>query len=396
MAICQITEENYGAYTVIDVQIFDAGDGWLNPPEDFLIKNGRLLKYSGKDEHVLIPADVHTVARRAFCGSSIVSVTIPYGVRKVEDEAFLDCLQLKCIKFLEDDACERGCNSIGSRAFGVSGQSRLPFRNVFLPHSLSFIGDEVFFPSDKFRDCRLTLYPTYTMIKYCADHDLDVLSNRGNFVLPVGPELVLWVSPADAALARSKNQLLFYDEELKVAADAEYYKGCIEDAERKKKYNEESLQKCRGLIRNIEEEISRRRGFLFAKARGELQQRLLRQQEKEREARDAVAFYVNKVGQYKKKLADLGNKSEEELLAAAGLYLKSNFKRMIADYKRDRALREAERNAALSYYPTSYQTPSSALPTDHGPYGTAVNAGMPRVGSGGGMPHLGDIDLSDV
>ena len=394
MASYQIKEERHRYYSVLDVSI--DGDGDFNPPEDFLIENGRLLKYRGKEEHVFIPRGVHTVARRAFFGAPIVSVTLPLGVRKLEEEAFFDCTALRCIKFLEDDACVLGCESIGSRAFGVSDQSRLPFRNIFLPHSLSFIGDEAFYPSNKFGGCRISLYPTPTMIEYCAEHDLDVLSNRSSLALPMGPDLVLRVSPADAALARSKNQFLFYDEELKVTADAEYYKGCIADAELKKKYNEDSLQKCRGLIRNIEDEISRRRGFLFAKARGELQERLLHQQAKEREARDAIAFHANKIEKYKKKLADLGNKSEDELLAAAERYLKANFKRMVADHKRARALREAERSTLGYSSPTSYQTSPSAPPPDHGPYGTAVNAGMPRVGWGGRMPHLDDVDLSDM
>ena len=62
---------------------------------DFVIENGVLTKYTGKDADVVIPDGVTSIGFHAFFGcSSLTSVTIPDSVTKIGNEMFWGCRNL--------------------------------------------------------------------------------------------------------------------------------------------------------------------------------------------------------------------------------------------------------------------------------------------------------------
>lgn len=66
--------------------------------EGFNIKNGELLKYTGKDEDVIIPDGVKQIKEEAFSGNiNLRSVTIPHGTVCIGAWAFEGCSNLKKI-----------------------------------------------------------------------------------------------------------------------------------------------------------------------------------------------------------------------------------------------------------------------------------------------------------
>ena len=59
---------------------------------DFLIENGVLKKYKGKNTDVVIPSGVICIAPKVFSGKDITSITIPNSVNNVGKEAFIGCI----------------------------------------------------------------------------------------------------------------------------------------------------------------------------------------------------------------------------------------------------------------------------------------------------------------
>lgn len=66
---------------------------------DFQIKDGVLIRYTGKDKDVVIPDSVTSIGENAFywC-KSLTSITIPDSVTSIGDRAFEDCTSLTSIK----------------------------------------------------------------------------------------------------------------------------------------------------------------------------------------------------------------------------------------------------------------------------------------------------------
>ena len=68
--------------------------------KDFLIENGMLKKYKGKNSDVVIPSGVTCIAPKVFSGKDITSITIPSSVNNVGKEAFIGCNSLLKVNFL--------------------------------------------------------------------------------------------------------------------------------------------------------------------------------------------------------------------------------------------------------------------------------------------------------
>ncbi|MBR3963414.1 MAG: leucine-rich repeat protein [Oscillospiraceae bacterium] len=100
---------------------------------DFVIENGVLIKYTGKDENVVIPEGVTTIGFTAFIDSNLITVSIPQSVSKIEACAF-SCSNLEEIKIPES------VTEIGERAF-INCKN---LKRVFLPSHLEAFGKEVF------------------------------------------------------------------------------------------------------------------------------------------------------------------------------------------------------------------------------------------------------------
>ena len=89
----------------------------MSNPNDFVIVNGVLRAYKGKEENVSIPAGVTRIGREAFFGcNSLQSVTIPDGVTGVGDRAFSACGKLRSVA-LPNSLTEIGENAFGSVHF---------------------------------------------------------------------------------------------------------------------------------------------------------------------------------------------------------------------------------------------------------------------------------------
>lgn len=79
---------------------------------DFLIENGVLLKYNGKEKCVDIPEGVTEIAEKAFANKkSIGTIKLPDGLIKIGDKAFSGCSRLTSVVI--PDSVE----SIGQQAF---------------------------------------------------------------------------------------------------------------------------------------------------------------------------------------------------------------------------------------------------------------------------------------
>lgn len=68
---------------------------WADSSEDFIISNGILLKYKGKDKNITVPEGVHTIGESAFyCCYDAESVKLPESLRRIEFMAFSNCYHL--------------------------------------------------------------------------------------------------------------------------------------------------------------------------------------------------------------------------------------------------------------------------------------------------------------
>ena len=63
--------------------------------KDFDIKGGKLIKYNGESDHVVIPSSVKIIGEKAFAGMPIADVVIPDTVLEIENCAFQGCKFLK-------------------------------------------------------------------------------------------------------------------------------------------------------------------------------------------------------------------------------------------------------------------------------------------------------------
>ena len=63
--------------------------------KDFEIKGGKLVKYNGESDHVVIPNTVKIIGTKAFEGMPIADVVIPETVRGIEGDAFRGCQFLR-------------------------------------------------------------------------------------------------------------------------------------------------------------------------------------------------------------------------------------------------------------------------------------------------------------
>lgn len=124
--------------------------------QDFIINDGILKKYNGKDTEVVIPDGVKKIDSIAFARCHhIESVVIPSGVEEIGLHAFLGCISLKNIIIPE------GVKKIEWGAF----QKCLSLTNVSIPNSLEIIEKEVF------AECPMLVYNEIDGVKYLGNEE---------------------------------------------------------------------------------------------------------------------------------------------------------------------------------------------------------------------------------
>ncbi|MBE6666408.1 MAG: hypothetical protein E7603_09380 [Ruminococcaceae bacterium] len=87
--------------------------------ENFVIENGILMKYKGKEQHVVIPEGITEIAEEAFCyKSQIISVSFPQSLKKIGAYAFHGCYALQSLTIGKNVAF------LGSNAFSQCSSLR--------------------------------------------------------------------------------------------------------------------------------------------------------------------------------------------------------------------------------------------------------------------------------
>ena len=109
---------------IIAIDVFGKND-------DFVIKNGTLVKYKGNASYVTVPNDVKKIGKEAFYRNTYIrEVKLGWNVEEIEDYAFWCCTSLSKIDL------PYSLRYIGSNAF--YGCSWLD--NVVIPQNMYRIG----------------------------------------------------------------------------------------------------------------------------------------------------------------------------------------------------------------------------------------------------------------
>lgn len=133
------------------------------PEDDYVVSGGVLTEYKGSGGSVTVPSKIGSsvvtaIGRGAFSGNtSLISVSLPVGVKKIGQEAFADCTALTCVSLpstLESVGAGAfyGCSSLGSVNIpsGVTSLGDDAFygcsslKTVTIPDSVTSIGDGAF------------------------------------------------------------------------------------------------------------------------------------------------------------------------------------------------------------------------------------------------------------
>ena len=126
--------------------------------KDFIIENGVLNKYNGKESHVVIPKNITNIGYRAFEDCAILtSIEIPNSVKRIGYSAFYGCKNLSSINipdsvFIIDDYAFNSCENLKSIKIpnSVTLIGHCAFANctnlnsIEIPNSVEHIGDMAF------------------------------------------------------------------------------------------------------------------------------------------------------------------------------------------------------------------------------------------------------------
>ena len=129
--------------------------------KDFEIKGGKLVKYNGESDHVVIPSTVKIIGEGAFADMPITDVVIPNTVLEIHSDAFEGCKFLKKASVPGGAKLESGgiagrmfayCASLETIELG-SGITEIPYamfrdcralKTITLPESVTIIGKNAF------------------------------------------------------------------------------------------------------------------------------------------------------------------------------------------------------------------------------------------------------------
>ena len=149
-------------------------------PEGFVVKNGELLKYIGKDKDVRIPDGITRIGSGAFWNNlGLESVIIPESVTCICGDAFVYCENLKRVNIPESvdqmgDDPFAGCKDISidnrspffindggilfdkDRRFLIHYTASIPDERYEIPETVEWIGKHSFYKCQNLRCVRIT------------------------------------------------------------------------------------------------------------------------------------------------------------------------------------------------------------------------------------------------
>lgn len=127
--------------------------------DGFVIENGVLKAYVGKDSNITIPSTVTTIGANSLSGdmgygTSIESIIVPSTVTTIEKNAFA---------FTDADIIkiEEGVTTIGDQAFSDSYISE-----IYFPESLTNIGKVIMQTEEGLSDCKIHVKKDSAIAKY--------------------------------------------------------------------------------------------------------------------------------------------------------------------------------------------------------------------------------------
>ena len=104
------------------------GTGDECPDPDFVVKNGVLVKYTGKAQTVIVPDGVREIGETVFYGNKkVFEVALPNSVETIRKGAFYECVNLEKITLSE------GLKTIGEDAFSQCTQ----LHEITIPKSVT-------------------------------------------------------------------------------------------------------------------------------------------------------------------------------------------------------------------------------------------------------------------
>ena len=110
----------------------------------FEVKNGCLVKYTGKSSEVVVPKKVTKIDRCAFYGCSrLVKVTIPDGVKSIGNMAFYRCTSLMSVMIsagVKNSESTTSKMEIGDYAFYECSS----LTDMTIPEDVTSIGNSAF------------------------------------------------------------------------------------------------------------------------------------------------------------------------------------------------------------------------------------------------------------
>ena len=149
-------------------------------PDGFVVKNGELLKYIGKEKDVRIPDGIKRIGSGAFWNNlNLESVSIPESVSCICGDAFVYCENLRSVNIPESvdqmgDDPFAGCKDIKidnkspffinengvifdkSRRFLIHYTASLPDDYYEIPESVEWIGKHGFYKCENLKCVRIT------------------------------------------------------------------------------------------------------------------------------------------------------------------------------------------------------------------------------------------------
>ena len=115
-------------------------EGTIVPDSDMKVVDGCLLKYTGKDKHIILPDHITSIFGGAFSQNyRLASITIPDSVTAIDDEAFKHCANLSRVTI------GSGVTSIGDGTFEFCEK----LTEITIPDNIAEIGYRAFACCDK-------------------------------------------------------------------------------------------------------------------------------------------------------------------------------------------------------------------------------------------------------